>query len=158
MGSLQRNKAKTVAEIADEFHALDTIRLARELDKRAHARGRVLPCYVQVNVSGEETKSGVPPEAAHDFLDGLEEFSGLRVVGLMTLASPADHDEDLERLVRPELRTLARLARDYDELRRSHTPEKLRLSMGMSGDFEVAVEEGATDVRLGTLLFGAREA
>jgi PLP dependent protein len=146
VGSLQRNKARRAVEIADEFHALDSDRLAQALDKRAAEEGRVFPCYVQVNVSGEETKSGVAPAGTHDLLDRLAALEHLSVV-----AAPAETDEELETIVRPQLRTLARLAQTYD---RGGAP--LRLSMGMSGDFEVAIEEGATDIRLGTALFGAR--
>lgn len=148
VGSLQRNKAKRAVELVDEFHALDSDRLARELEKRAAAAGRVLPCYVQVNVSGESSKFGLAPDDVAPFLSRLAAFEHLEVKGLMTLAAPAETEEELETVVRPQLRALSRLAAEHDP--------PLRLSMGMSGDFEVAIEEGATDVRLGTLLFGAR--
>jgi uncharacterized pyridoxal phosphate-containing UPF0001 family protein len=103
-------------------------------------------------VSGEATKSGLAPEETVAFVRGLGAFAHLRVEGLMTLAAPAEDTETLERVVRPQLRTL-RVLRDEaaDALGRP-----LRLSMGMSGDYEVAVEEGATDVRLGTAIFGER--
>ncbi len=156
IGSLQRNKAKKAVEIADAFHALDSDRLAKELDKRAAQAGRVLPCFVQVNVSDEATKSGFAPEDVHAFLDRLAGFEHLRVVGLMTLAAPVETDDELETVVRPQFRRLRTLAETYDA---SNNPRVAldRLSMGMSGDFEVAVEEGATDVRVGSLLFGARD-
>ncbi|MEO1728569.1 MAG: YggS family pyridoxal phosphate-dependent enzyme [Bacteroidota bacterium] len=150
IGSLQRNKAKTVCEVADVFHALDSPRLARELDKRAEAVGRVLPCYVQVNVSGEGTKSGLAPEEAPGFIDSLNAYAHIRPVGLMTLASPARAPDELETLVRPQFRRLRCLA---EQVGRDRLP---CLSMGMSGDFEVAIEEGATHVRVGSALFGAR--
>lgn len=155
IGSLQRNKAKKAVELADAFHALDSERLARELDRRASQAGRVLPCFVQVNVSGEDTKSGFAPEDVHAFLDRLGGFEHLRVVGLMTLAAPVETEDALETVVRPQFRRLRALAETYDA---SANPRVAldRLSMGMSGDFEVAVEEGATDVRVGSLLFGAR--
>lgn len=156
IGSLQRNKAKKAVEIADAFHALDSDRLAKELDKRAAAAGRVLPCFVQVNVSGEDTKSGFAPEDVHAFLDRLAAFEHLRVVGLMTLAAPVETDDELETVVRPQFRRLRALAESYDASANPRVALE-RLSMGMSGDFEVAVEEGATDVRLGSVLFGARE-
>lgn len=152
IGPLQRNKARRAVELADSFHALDSERLARELEKRAAAEGRVLPCYVQVNVSGEGTKSGIAPEDAEATVRQFDAFEHLRVVGLMTLAAPAEGPDDLEAVVRPQLRHLRRLAdRAADAL---GTP--MRLSMGMSGDYEVAVEEGSTDVRIGTALFGER--
>ncbi len=151
IGSLQRNKAQGVIEWADVFHALDSERLAKALDQRAGAAGRVLPCFVQVNVSGEDSKSGLDPDALHAFLDGLAAQEHLRVLGLMTLAAPAATPDELETVVRPQFQRLRRLAETYDG------PFTLdRLSMGMSGDFEVAVEEGATDVRVGSAIFGAR--
>lgn len=154
IGSLQRNKAKRAVELADSFHALDSERLAKELDKRAAREERVLPCYVQVNVSGEDSKSGVTPEEAPGFLDRVAAFEHLEVVGLMTLAAPAETDAELESVVRPQLRRLREVAETYGDAHPEAAP--LRLSMGMSGDYEVAVEEGATDLRLGTALFGQR--
>lgn len=155
IGSLQRNKARPAVELADTFHALDSERLARALDRRAAAAERVLPCYVQVNVSGEASKSGLAPEEVHAFLDGLAAFEHLEVLGLMTLAAPAETEEELEAVVRPQLRLLRRLAETYEGAS-PRVRRPLRLSMGMSGDFEVALEEGATDLRLGSVLFGAR--
>ena len=146
IGSLQRNKARDVARHADLFHALDSPRLARELDKRAGAEGRVLPCLVQVNVSGEGSKHGLAPEAAPGFLDGLGEFEHLDVRGLMGMAAPGDPD----RVARPAFARLRALA----EARRWR--QRPLLSMGMSGDYAVAVEEGATHIRVGSALFGAR--
>ena len=155
IGSLQRNKAKGAVAHADVFHALDSPRLAAALDKRAARAERMLACFVQVNVSGEASKSGVAPDALHGFLDGLADFGHLQVVGLMTLAAPAADEGELETVVRPQFRLLHTLAASYDA---SANPRVQldRLSMGMSGDFEIAVEEGATDVRVGSALFGAR--
>lgn len=155
VGSLQRNKAKRAVQIADEFHALDSERLAAELDRRAASEGRILPCYVQVNVSGEGTKSGLAPDETHPFLSAVSSFDNLVISGLMTLAAPVDTDEELETIVRPQFRELARLARACPGGGNIRLP--LRLSMGMSDDFEVAIEEGATDIRLGTILFGERD-
>ncbi|MEP0548042.1 MAG: YggS family pyridoxal phosphate-dependent enzyme [Rhodothermales bacterium] len=155
IGPLQRNKAKKTLEHADLFHALDSDRLAKELDKRAADAERVFPCFVQVNVSDEDTKSGLAPADVHAFLDRLAAFEHLRIVGLMTLAEPVDTEDDLETVVRPQFRRLRTLAETYDASANPHVDLR-RLSMGMSGDFEVAVEEGATDVRLGSALFGER--
>ncbi|NNF57045.1 MAG: YggS family pyridoxal phosphate-dependent enzyme [Rhodothermaceae bacterium] len=154
IGSLQRNKARDAAARADLFHALDSMRLAEALDKRAAQEERVLPCLVQVNVSGEDTKSGVEPDAVHAFVDDLAAFAHLRVLGLMTLAAPAASPEEVDTLVRPQFRHLRRLAESYGGANPHATTTML--SMGMSGDYEVAIEEGATHVRLGTALFGAR--
>ncbi|MEM6784336.1 MAG: YggS family pyridoxal phosphate-dependent enzyme [Bacteroidota bacterium] len=150
IGSLQRNKAKAVCEVADLFHALDSPRLATALDKRAAAVGRVLPCLVQVNVSGEASKSGLAPSDTLAFVDSLSGYHHLKPVGLMTLAVQASTPEAVERVVRPQFQLLRRLA---EEAGRERLPY---LSMGMSGDFEVAIEEGATHVRIGSALFGQR--
>ena len=149
IGSLQRNKARDVARHADLFHALDSDRLAKELDKRAAGEGRVLPCLVQVNISGEGSKHGVAPEATHEFLDRLAAFEHLDVRGLMGMAAPAA-PEDHDRIVRPAFARLRALA----EARRWR--QRPVLSMGMSGDYETAIEEGATHVRVGSALFGPR--
>ncbi len=153
IGPLQRNKARDALRYADLFHALDSLRLAEALDKRTAGAGRVFRCLVQVNVSGEATKSGVAPERAHTFLDQLAPFSHLRVEGLMALASPAESPEALEVVVRPQFRRLRRLAEAYPP--RAHADLRL-LSMGMSGDFEAAIAQGATHVRVGSAIFGAR--
>ncbi|HEX7071411.1 MAG TPA: YggS family pyridoxal phosphate-dependent enzyme [Rhodothermales bacterium] len=151
VGHLQRNKAKEVVRLAHLFHALDSARLARELNARAEQAGRVLPCLVQVNTSGEETKEGVGPEAVAALLDELATFPAIAVSGFMTVAAPADNPEQ----VRHEFRRL-RGIRDRQRLAHPEMPLSF-LSMGMSGDFEVAIEEGATHVRLGRILFGERD-
>ena len=149
IGSLQRNKARDAAARADLFHALDSVRLADALDTKAADADRVLPVLVQVNISDEDAKHGVPPDATDGLLAEVAARDHLRPVGLMGMAAIAEDDEDLERVVRPAFRTLRRL---YEA-----SPLGLSvLSMGMSGDYEVAVEEGATHVRVGTALFGPR--
>jgi pyridoxal phosphate enzyme (YggS family) len=151
IGHLQRNKARDAAARADLVHALDSVRLAEALDARAAEAGRVLPCLVQVNVSGEGTKSGVAPGEAHALVDAAAACPHLRVVGLMAIAAYVDTPAEVERVVRPQFRLLRGLAEAYrGDARLAH------LSMGMSGDYEAAVEEGATHVRLGTVLFGPR--
>ena len=151
IGHLQRNKAKEVVAHADWLHSLDNLRLAETLEQRAAQAERRLPCLVEVNVSGESTKFGLPPEAVHDFLDALAPFEHLEICGLMTLAAPTDDPE----AVRPQFRLLRQLAQTYDA-RRNPRVQLRYLSMGMSGDFEVAIEEGATHVRIGSALFGPR--
>ena len=149
VGSLQRNKARDAAARADLFHALDSPRLARALDKRAAQADRALPVLVQVNISDEDAKHGLDPDDALAFIERAGEHPHLRVVGLMGMAEIARSDDDLERLVRPAFRRLREL------FEASPVPLSV-LSMGMSGDFEVAVEEGATHVRVGTAIFGPR--
>lgn len=154
IGSLQRNKAKEAARRADFFHALDTTRLGEVLNRRAKTEERVIPCMVQVNVSGEATKSGVNPDDLRPLLEDLASFENLAIRGLMTLASPALDESELERVVRPQFAQMRALA----EASRAALPgiQLDFLSMGMSGDFEIAIEEGATHIRLGSALFGPR--
>ena len=148
IGHLQTNKAKYLARFAAEFHALDSLKLAAELNRRMQAEGRDLPVHVQVNTSGEDTKFGLAPQALPAFLQELPQFPRLRPQGLMTLAvfSP---DQD-------RVRACFRLLRGLRDQVQSRHPEIAGLSMGMSGDFETAIEEGATVIRVGQALFGAR--
>lgn len=151
IGHLQSNKAKDVAKFASEFQALDRLKVARALDRRLEAEGRSLDVYVQVNTSSEDSKFGMPPEELPGFLREVRAFSSLKVQGLMTLAI---FSSDIDR-VRPCFQLLAGLR---DQVRETD-PDLLgpgRLSMGMSGDFEVAIEEGADCVRVGQAIFGRR--
>ncbi len=150
IGHLQRNKARDVVTHADVFHALDSVRLASELSRRCEEAGRTLDCLVQVNVSGEESKFGIAADRVHSFVDDVSSLSHIRIVGLMTLAAPADNPED----VRHQLRLLRNLARSYPASTKGNRLDWL--SMGMSGDYEVAIEEGATHVRIGSAIFGSR--
>jgi PLP dependent protein len=142
IGVLQRNKAKYVAPVAAMFEALDDLELARELDKRARAVGRVLPVLLEVNL-GEEQKGGVAPEALGAFLESLRPLAAIRAEGLMAIPEPQPDPE----ASRPHFRKVAALARAHG---------LSTVSMGMSADFEVAIEEGATLVRVGTAIFGER--
>ena len=146
IGHLQRNKARIAIRYAHLFHALDSLRLADALNQRAQSESRVLPCLVQVNVSAESTKFGVPPAETHRFLETLASKEHLRIQGLMTLAAPTAEPEE----VRPQFRKMRQL------LAAAPLPEMTTLSMGMSGDFEVAIEEGATHIRVGSAIFGPR--
>ena len=149
IGHLQRNKSRLVAEHADVFHALDSVRLARALNGHCAEIGRRLTCFLQVNVSGEDSKFGVAPSALGELLTAMSEFEQLDISGLMTLAAPVADPED----VRPQFALLRDLAQEYSA-KGDHRLE--HLSMGMSGDFEIAVEEGATHVRVGSAIFGYR--
>ena len=151
IGHAQRNKAKDVISHADMLHSLDSLRLANELNRRAEMADVVLPCMVQVNVSGETSKFGLQPEDVKAFIEEVISFEHIDVTGLMTLAAPVQDPEE----VRPQFQLLRTIR---DEIRGSD--KRLNgfnhLSMGMSGDFEVAVEEGATHIRVGSLIFGSR--
>lgn len=151
IGHLQTNKAKYVARFASEFQALDNLRAAEALDRRLETEDRALDVLVQVNTSGEAAKYGLPPADVYGFVRQLGQFNCLRVRGLMTLALFSADEEQ----VRP---CFVRLRQLRDRLREDVPGgvEMETLSMGMSGDFEVAIEEGATVVRVGQAIFGAR--
>jgi pyridoxal phosphate enzyme (YggS family) len=151
IGHLQTNKAKQVAAVAAEFHALDSLRLAEALDRRLQDLGRTLDVFVQVNSSGEESKFGLTPEAVPAFARELERFATLRVRGLMTLAVFSD-DADLVGACFGRMRDLQARLQDTDD----HPERWTELSMGMSGDFELAIAYGATTVRVGQAIFGDR--
>ena len=150
IGHLQSNKAKQAAAVAAEFHALDSIKVAAALNSRMHDLGGKLDVFIQVNSSAEPQKFGLRPEAVQQFTHDLQQFGGLRVRGLMTLAVFSD-DERAVRACFERMRVLQQRLRDvsapgsFDEL-----------SMGMSGDFELAIEYGATTIRVGTAIFGER--
>ncbi len=148
IGHLQTNKAKDVARLASEVQSLDRLELAEALHKRLQIEGRALDVLVQVKTCTEETKYGLSPEQLPAFLDKLLAFDTLRVRGLMTLAM---HSADAA-IVRACFRQLREL-RDDATARGHDIP---RLSMGMSGDFPLAIAEGATEVRIGTAIFGER--
>lgn len=149
IGHLQTNKAKYVARFASEFQALDSLKIAEELDKRLQQENRQLDVFIQVNTSNEPQKYGISPENAEDFVRQLEAFRSLRLRGLMTLAIFSS-DKDAVRQCFIRLRQLR------DQLQQIN-PDIAELSMGMSGDFELAIAEGATTVRVGQALFGARQ-
>ncbi|CAM3018337.1 YggS family pyridoxal phosphate-dependent enzyme [Actinomyces slackii] len=149
IGHLQTNKARSAAAFAEEFQALDSLRLAQALDRRLQEAGRGMDVYVQVNSSGEDSKFGLPPAEVPAFLAQLGPCSSLRIRGLMTLAA---NTPDRERV-----RACFRLMRDLrDAALEAGTIGPGLLSMGMSGDFEMAIEEGSTCVRVGQAIFGAR--
>lgn len=148
VGHLQTNKVKYLTRFAHEFHALDSLRLAEALNRRLDQEGRILAVHVQVNTSGEDSKFGLHPDALLPFVEALQQYPRLRPQGLMTLAL---FSTDMDR-VRPcfeLLRTLRDQALTVD-------PAMTGLSMGMSGDYELAIAEGATVVRVGQAIFGAR--
>ena len=151
VGHLQTNKVKDVAQFADEFHALDSLKVAEALDRRLQQLGRSLDVFVQVNSSGEDSKFGLPPEAVEPFAGELAACSALRVRGLMTLAANST-DDAVVRGCFERMRDLQRRLQCSDAAAGSYD----ELSMGMSGDFELAIAYGATTVRVGQALFGAR--
>lgn len=149
IGHLQGNKAGKAVERFDLVHGVDDAGLAEALGRRARGAGRVLPVLIEVNVSGEASKFGADPSALPELLERAAAIEGIEVQGLMTVGAPVERPED----ARPGFAML-RTLRDAGEKRLGRTLP--HLSMGMSGDYEVAVEEGATLVRVGTALFGER--
>jgi len=151
VGHLQSNKAKAAVEFFDLIHSVDRLRLARALEEAAARRGKVQDILIQVNLAGEESKSGAAPSDVENLMREISRMSHLRVQGLMTMPPWFPDPEEVRpyfqalRELRERLRSLGLVAGNLPEL-----------SMGMTGDFEVAVEEGATLVRIGTAIFGAR--
>lgn len=148
IGHLQTNKVKYLVRFASEFHALDSLRLAEELNRRLDILDRDLDVFVQVNTSGEESKYGVHPDNLMSFAERLPDYPRLKPQGLMTLAI---FSADTERV-----RTCLRLLRDLRDRAITINPGLTQLSMGMTGDFEIAIEEGADVVRVGQAIFGPR--
>lgn len=148
VGHLQSNKVKYLTRFAREFHALDSLKLAELINARLEREDRFLDVYIQVNTSGEESKFGLDPGALLPFIEALERFPRLRPRGLMTLAL---FSSDMNK-VRP----CFRLLRGLRDAAVKINDEVVELSMGMSGDFEEAIEEGATVVRVGQTIFGKR--
>ena len=149
IGPLQTNKAGLVAEFASQFQALDALRTAEALDRRLQALGRGMAVLIEVNTSGEAAKHGVAPDDALALARGLRPFSSLRPQGLMTVAVNSP-DETAVRACFRRLRDV------QTQLRDASGEPWTELSMGMSGDFEWAIEEGSTIVRIGTAIFGPR--
>jgi len=149
VGHLQSNKASRAVALFDRIHSVDSLALAESLSRRSLAAGRRMPVMIEVNVGGEATKFGVAPDALAPLAEQVAGLEGLAFDGLMTVGPPVERPEDA-RAVFARLREL----RD-DAARRIGRPLP-HLSMGMSDDFEVAIEEGSTMVRVGTALFGPR--
>lgn len=149
IGHMQRNKARAIVPIAAMIHSLDSARLADEIDRQAKAIGRRIPVLVQANTSGEASKHGAAPEETLALVRYASSLPNLDVQGLMTIAAFLDDAEAL----RPMFRLLRTLRDEAEQTLAVRLPH---LSMGMTGDFETAIEEGATYVRIGTALFGPR--
>lgn len=149
VGHLQSNKARRAAYLFHRVDSVDDLALAKRLDAAAAAEGKLLPALIEVRLGGEETKSGVAESELAALAESVAPFAHLDFVGLMTIPPFLDEAER----VRPYFRKLRELR---DEVSRRLGRKLPVLSMGMSHDFEVAIEEGATEVRLGTALFGSR--
>lgn len=149
IGHLQSNKAKIAVRLFDVIQSVDSLKLAREISRRAEEIGRTIECYLQVNCSGESQKHGVSPTDCLDLLSTVKELPSVKFTGLMTIGPLSDSEEEIRKAFRV----------CHDLFRKGHTlmgEEFDVLSMGMSDDFELAIAEGATLIRLGSLIFGPR--
>ncbi|GAB3067883.1 YggS family pyridoxal phosphate-dependent enzyme [Virgibacillus ainsalahensis] len=146
IGTLQSRKVKEVINKVDVIHSLDRTSLAKEINKRAINR---VDCFVQVNVSGEETKHGLAPEEVISFLEKISDYENVRVVGLMTMAPHVEDNIQIRKI----FKQLAELRDSVKNRNLPHAPCEF-LSMGMSNDYEIAIEEGATHIRIGSDLVG----
>jgi pyridoxal phosphate enzyme (YggS family) len=151
IGHLQTNKAKYAVKLFDLIHSVDTFELAKEIDRQAARIGKVQDVLIEVNIAGEEQKAGVPMDAAAGLVREAAGLKHIRIKGLMTMP-PYSENPEASRPYYKRLRDLARAVakEEIPDVSTAH------LSMGMSGDFEVAIEEGATMVRVGTAIFGIR--
>ncbi|CDZ24702.1 UPF0001 protein [[Clostridium] cellulosi] len=151
IGHLQTNKVKYIIDKVDMIESLDSLRLAKEIDKQAAKVGKVMDVLVEINIGMEASKSGIPAQQLPEFLDALKEFKNIRVKGLMAIPPFFENKEN----TRPYFAEMRKLFVD-NMAKKSDNIDMTILSMGMSSDFDVAIEEGATLVRVGTKIFGKR--
>lgn len=151
IGHMQKNKVKYIADFIYLIHSVDSFELAKEIDRQANKFQRQLPILVQINISGEDTKFGVESESVYQLIKNISQLENIKVQGLMTIGTYYENAE-LSRTTFRKLKSI------FDELKQSvlNNVEMKHLSMGMSHDFGIAIEEGATMVRVGTALFGGR--
>ncbi|KPL00034.1 MAG: hypothetical protein AMJ91_05545 [candidate division Zixibacteria bacterium SM23_73_3] len=151
VGHLQTNKAKKAVEIFDFVQSVDSVRVAEEISRRALEKGKIMDVLVEVNTSGELTKFGIEPEQVLTLIETISKLEGIKIKGLMTIGLFSDNPEDSRHCFR-RLKTL------FEKIKSASIPnvEMRYLSMGMTSDFEVAIEEGSNMVRVGTGIFGPR--
>lgn len=151
IGHLQTNKVKDAVELFSMIHSLDSVKLAREIDKRARRIEKVMDVLVQVNIGKEETKFGVKPECVADFISEIAPLPNIKIRGLMAMAPYSKNPENSRKYFN-------RMKKIYDNIKNSKLENVSMeyLSMGMTGDFQVAIEEGSNMVRIGTGIFGKR--
>ncbi|GHE66712.1 YggS family pyridoxal phosphate-dependent enzyme [Roseivirga thermotolerans] len=154
IGHLQRNKVKYIAPFVHLIHGVDSLRLLREINKQAQKHDRVIDCLLQIFIASEETKFGLDKDELFDLLKSpdLAEMENIRIVGFMGMATNTENQEQ----VRSEFRYLKNLFDEVAEAFRSEKVQMKELSMGMTGDYKIALEEGSTMVRVGSAIFGER--
>jgi pyridoxal phosphate enzyme (YggS family) len=151
VGHLQTNKAKKAVELFDFIQSVDSQRIAQEISRRASQTGKVMDVLVEINTSGEKTKFGIDPHEVLPFLKSISNLEGIKIKGLMTIGLFSDNPED----TRPCFKKLKSI---FEKIKSENIPhvEMMYLSMGMTSDFEVAIQEGSNLVRVGTGIFGPR--
>ncbi len=150
IGHVQRNKVKYMAEFVQLIHGVDSLRLLKEIDKQAKKYNRIIDCLLQMHIAEEDTKFGLDENELHQLLtsDAFTELKNVKIVGLMGMATFTDDQNQIKR-------EFAQLKTIYDALKEKISDVKI-LSMGMSGDYKIAIEEGSTMVRIGSSIFGKR--
>jgi PLP dependent protein len=151
IGHLQSNKVKFIAPFVHLIHGVDSLKLLQEINKQAQKNSRVIPCLLQIYIAKEETKFGLNEEELTKIIEALEPLTHINITGFMGMAS---FSNDIN-VVRKEFNSLKKLFDKYKQLNKLNF-QLQHLSMGMSGDYQIAVEEGSTMLRIGSLLFGAR--
>lgn len=152
IGHLQKNKVRHIIDKAELIHSVDSLALAEEINKRAEAIGKIQQILIQVNVTGEDSKSGVSPDDAAELCREISKLKNVRIMGLMTISVSGYTYEENKRV----FDSLAALAARIDDMKIDNVSMK-ELSMGMTHDFDAAIAAGATMVRVGTAIFGARD-
>ena len=144
IGHVQTNKVKYMAPFVHTIHAIDSLKLLKEIQKQAHKNDRVIECLIQIRIAEEETKFGLPESELDELLEVAKNFSNVNIKGLMGMATFTTNNDQ----IRNEFKQLAGCFKRHSDFE--------NLSMGMSGDFPIAIEEGATMIRLGSKIFGER--
>jgi pyridoxal phosphate enzyme (YggS family) len=152
IGHLQRNKVKYIIDKVEMIHSVESLSLAEEINKRAAQKNLLCKVLIELNIGGEESKFGISEDSIYEFLKSMEDFENIKVMGLMTVAPFSENPED----VRWVFRKMKNIFDEISGMNYKNTQMKY-LSMGMTNDFEIAIEEGANIIRIGTAIFGARE-
>ena len=148
IGHVQTNKVKYMAHFVSLIHGVDSFKLLKEIEKQAQKYSRIISCLIQIRIAEEETKFGLPPDQLDSLLENSKVFNNLKIVGLMGMAT---YTKDTNQIA-SEFNSLKKL---FDKAKKK-LPNMETLSMGMSGDFKVAITSGSTSIRVGTAIFGPR--
>lgn len=150
IGHLQSNKVKYIASFIDTIHTVDKLKLAKEINKRAEQNNRIIKILIQINTSGEESKFGIKANEINDLIAEIKDYKNIEIIGLMTIAGLEASPEENE----VEFQLLSKLLNEVNE---KFNLKLTELSMGMTSDYELAIKQGSTMIRIGTAIFGERE-